>query len=310
METRANYLIIGVFVLGVLGMLLGFIYWIGNGASGSQGKNYYVIFDGSVHGLTEASPVLFNGIRFGAVRSIELVPEDTRKVRVLISVREETPVRTNSRARIAQQGLAGLVSMEITPGTPEASLLEAKANEKYPVIHADPGSGGLLSGVSDAASQTNALMMRLNEVVASNEDSLRHTIANAESFSAMLAERKDDAAAFVQELRTLTERLDKIAVKIDAAVDRVAGGGPDNPDSVVSQVQQTATSFRQLAEKLDKSVGDKSATLTSDADRSLREFELLMKDSRRLVDSLDRVVRKFEASPTGFLLGGQQSPKY
>lgn len=75
METRANYLIIGVFVLGVLGMLLGFIYWMGNDASGPQGKNYYVLFEGSVQGLTEASPVLFNGIRFGAVRSIELVPE-------------------------------------------------------------------------------------------------------------------------------------------------------------------------------------------------------------------------------------------
>lgn len=98
-----------------------------------------------------------------------------------------------------------------------------------------------------------------------------------------------------------------MSVKIDAAVDRVAG---DRPDAVVTQVQQAAISFRQLTDKLDKSVGDKSAELTAQADRSLREFELLMKDSRRLADSLDRVVRKFENSPTGFLLGGQQSPKY
>jgi len=129
METRANYLIIGVFVLGVLGLLLGFIYWMGNDASGPQGKNYFVIFDGSVQGLTEASPVLFNGIRFGAVRSIELVPEDTRKVRALITVRGDTPVRTNSRARISQQGLAGFIAMEITPGTPDAAMLQAKTNE-------------------------------------------------------------------------------------------------------------------------------------------------------------------------------------
>ncbi|MBI4724096.1 MAG: MCE family protein [Rhodomicrobium sp.] len=170
METRANYLIIGVFVLSVLGLLLGFIYWMNSDASGPQGKNYYVMFDGSVQGLTEASPVLFNGIRFGAVSSIELVPEDTRKVRVLIAVRNETPVRTNSRARISQQGLAGFVAMEITPGTPDAPMLQAKANEKYPVIHADPGAGGsLLAGVSDAAGQASALMTRLNNLVANNE---------------------------------------------------------------------------------------------------------------------------------------------
>ena len=100
METRANYLIIGVFVLGLVGLLLGFIYWMKNDASGPEGKNYYVIFDGSVQGLTDASPVFFNGIRFGAVRTLELVPEDTRKVRALITLRSETPVRTNSRASL------------------------------------------------------------------------------------------------------------------------------------------------------------------------------------------------------------------
>lgn len=310
METRANYLLIGVFVLGVLGLLLGFIYWMGKDASGSQGKNYYVLFDGSVQGLTEASPVLFNGIRSGAVRSIEIVPEDTRKVRALISVRGGTPIRANSRARISQQGLAGWIAVEITPGTPDAAMLEVKTNEKYPVIYADPGSGGMIAGLSDAAGQANVLMARLNNLVAANEDSLRHTLSNVEAFSTTLAERKDDAAAFVQELRTLTERLDKMAVKIDAAVDRVAGAASDNPDSVVSQVQQTAISFRQLAEKLDKSVGDKSAAITADAERSLRELELFLKDGRRLVDNLDHMVHKFEASPTGFLLGGQQSPKY
>src|SRR6516165_1872458 len=192
METRANYLIIGVFVLGLLGLLLGFVYWIKNDASGPEGKNYYVIFDGSVQGLTEASPVLFNGIRFGAVRTLELIPEDTRKVRALISVRSETPVRTNSRARISQQGLAGFIAMEITPGTPDAPLLQAKANEKYPVIYADPGgAGGLFAGVSDAAGQANALLARLNDLVANNQDSLRHTITNIEAFSTALAERKD-----------------------------------------------------------------------------------------------------------------------
>src|SRR5262249_11708166 len=158
-------LIIGVFVLGVLGLLLGFVYWIKNDASGPQGKNYYVIFDGSVQGLTEASPVLFNGIRFGAVSSVELLPEDTRKVRGLIAVRNETPVRVNSRARITQQGLAGYIALEITPGTPDAAMLQAKANEKYPVIAADPGAGGFMAGMSDAAGQASTLLARLNNLI-------------------------------------------------------------------------------------------------------------------------------------------------
>jgi phospholipid/cholesterol/gamma-HCH transport system substrate-binding protein len=310
METRANHLIIGVFVLGLLALLLGFVYWMNKDASGPSGKNYYVVFDGSVQGLTEASAVMFNGIRFGAVRSIELVPEDTRKVRALIAVRNDTPVRTNSHARITQQGLAGWVAMEITPGTPDTELLQAKSGEKYPTLYADPGSTGVFSGMSDAAAQANALATRLNNLIANNEDSLRRTIANLEAFTAALSERKDDVTGILKDARGLSARLNEISQKLDGAIDRLAGAASDHPESVVSQVQQAATSFRQLTEKLDKTLGDKSAALTQQADRSLREFELFMKDGRRLADSLDRVVQKVERNPTGFLLGGQQSPKY
>ncbi len=310
METRANHLIIGVFVLGLIGLLLGFVYWMKNDASGPSGKNYYVVFDGSAQGLTELSPVLFNGIRFGAVRSIELLPEDTRKVRALIAVRNDTPVRTNSHARISQQGLAGWVAMEITPGTPDAGLLQAKPGDKYPVLNADPGTSGAFAGVSDAAAQANALAIRLNNLIANNEDSLRHTISNVEAFTTVLAERKDDVSSILKDMRGLTARLNEIGQKVDGAIDRLAGAASDHPDSVVSQVQQAATSFRLLSEKLDKNLGDKSAELTQQAERSLREFELFMKDGRRLADSLDRVVQKVERNPSGFLLGGQQSPKY
>ena len=149
----------------------------------------------------------------------------------------------------------------------------------------------------------------MNGLVANNEDSLRHTIANLEAFTTTMAERKDDVAAIVQDVRVLSGRLSEISQKVDAAVDRLAGSSSEHPDSVVSQVQQAATSFRQLTEKLDKSLGDKSGQLTQQAERSLREFELFMKDSRRLADSLDRVVQKVERNPTGFLLGGQQSPE-
>ncbi|MBT3071185.1 MCE family protein [Rhodomicrobium sp. Az07] len=311
METRANYLIVGVFVLGLIAALLGFIYWMKHDADGGGGKEYHVILEGSVQGITVASPVMFNGIRYGAVRKIELVPEDTRKVRILISVRQNTPVRTNSHARISQQGLAGWVAMEITPGTPDMPMLQAKPGETIPVILADPGaSGSLFAGVSDAAGQASALAVRLNNLIANNEASLRRTIANLEAFTATVAEHRGEVGEIVKNVRDVSARLNDVTAKIDTAVDRLAGSASDHPDSVVSQVQQAAASFRQLSEKLDKTLGDRSGPITAQAERSLREFELFAKDGRRLADSLDRVVQKLDRNPTGFLLGGQQSPKY
>lgn len=311
METKANYLLIGSFVIAVIALALGFVYWMQNYASGGEGKRYYVIFDGSVQGLAEASNVLFNGIRVGSVETLEIVPEDTRKVRALIAIRETTPVRENSRARISQQGLAGLVALEITPGSPDAPWLTSKPGEIYPAIIADrSGSGSLLNGVPDAVGSAQALFARLNDLVANNEDSLRNTMRHVESVTAMLNENKDNIANIIKDASQVSARFSQMADKLEKAVDKLSLAFVDDPKSVVAQAQQAVQSFRQLAEKLDKSLGDQSGDLTRSAQRSLREFELFMKDARRLADNLDRVVQKVEKNPSGFLLGGDQTPAY
>ena len=94
METKANYLMIGGFVLGVFAFAFIFIFWMSNLAGG--GKQYYIVFNGSVGGLTTGSNVAFNGIKVGEVQSLALDPKDARKVQVLISVDSDTPIRENS----------------------------------------------------------------------------------------------------------------------------------------------------------------------------------------------------------------------
>jgi phospholipid/cholesterol/gamma-HCH transport system substrate-binding protein len=311
METKANHIIIGAFVIAVIGLAFGFVYWMKNSANGGGGKAYHVIFDGSVQGLAEASSVLFNGIRVGAVDALEILPEDTRKVRALITVRDATPVRSNSRARISQQGLAGLVALEITPGTPDAPPLTARNGEALPVIYADPGGGGAgLSGLGDAIGSAQALLARLNDLVANNEDTIRRTLKNVESVTAVLDENKDSIASLIREVQAAAARVNALAGKLETSVEKLTDAVVDGDQSFVAQAQQAAISFRKLADKLDKTIGDQADGLTRSAQRSLREFELFMKDARRLADNIDRVVQKVEKDPAGFLLGGSQTPEY
>ena len=92
-------------------------------------------------GLTTGSSVGFNGIKVGEVQSFALDPEDARKVQVLVSVRDDTPVRENSRASIQSMGLTGGSGIQITPGTPDAPFLVATAENPVPAINADRGVG-------------------------------------------------------------------------------------------------------------------------------------------------------------------------
>jgi phospholipid/cholesterol/gamma-HCH transport system substrate-binding protein len=308
METKANHLVIGGFVLLMVGAAFAFVYWIENFMNGGSSRQYHVVFNGSVQGLAEAGGVLFNGLRVGSVKSLAIMPEDTRKVRAVIAVAEDTPVRENSRARISQQGLAGWVALEITPGTPDSPILQAKAGEALPVIEADLGGAGgsVMSAVPEALGNANALFSRLNEMVASNQDLVHRTAKNIESFTGMLDQNKDDISAIIKDARGLSSRFTSLADKLEGAVDQVTGG--DN--SVVAQAQAAATSFRKLAEKLDKTLGDQADGLTQQAKRSLREFESFMRDGRRMADSLDRVLQKVENNPSSIIFGGSQVPEY
>jgi phospholipid/cholesterol/gamma-HCH transport system substrate-binding protein len=273
METKANYLMIGGFVLGVIVLAFVFIFWMTNLAGG--GKHYYIVFNGSVAGLTSGASVSFNGIKMGEVQSLALDPEDGRKVQVLISVSKNTPIRQNSRANIQSLGLTGGSGIQISAGTPDSPFLVATSETPIPVIQADPGLGqGLFDAAPAVMNNANALLTRLNDLVAENQESIHKTVTNIESVTTMLDQRKDE---------------------ISQAIDNFRAG---------------SESFKNLSGKLEVSLGDNVDGLTKTAKDGLTEFGNFMREGRRTAVTLNRILEKFEADPKGFLLGGNQVPEY
>ncbi len=310
METKANHLLIGGFVLGILLLGFGFVYWMQN-LSGGRHATYAIVFQGSVAGLTTASQVLFNGVKVGEVSSMAIDEVDSRNVRVLVSLVATTPVRTNSHASIAQQGLTGASAIQLTAGTPDAPLLSAAEGEDYPVIKADrAAAGSLLSAAPEALGNANALFARLNDLVANNEDSIHRTVTNLESVSTVLDNRKEDLDAVIRDAHALTDRFNRIADKLDKAVDDLSGFVSTDGESFLAKAQEAAESFRALAEKLDRSVGDSADGISRFAKTGLQEFELFVRDGRRAAQNLDRVLERLEQDPKSFLLGGSEVPEY
>jgi phospholipid/cholesterol/gamma-HCH transport system substrate-binding protein len=135
-------------------------------------------------------------------------------------------------------------------------------------------------------------------------------VENVETFTATLSDHREDIGVIVSNTRDVSERVSRMATKLETTIDKFSKYVADDEDSVVAEAQQAAQSFRQLAEKLDRSLGDRADELTISAERGIRQFELFMRDGRRLADSLDRVVRKLEENPQQMLLGGSQVPEY
>ncbi len=273
METKANYLMIGGFVLGVVAFAFLFVFWMSNVAGG--GKQYYIVFDGSVAGLTTGSNVGFNGIEVGEVQSLQLDPADGRKVQVLISVDPDTPIRANSHANMQSLGLTGGTGIQISAGSPDLPYLVATAENPIPLIPADKGGGqGLFDAAPAVMNNANALLLRLNDVVAENQDSIRKSLANIESVTTMLEQRKDELG------QTITD------------------------------VHEAAQSFKDLSGKLQVSLGENLDGLVRTSKDSMQEFGNFMREGRRAAATMNRVMEKFEANPRSFLLGGSQVPEY
>jgi phospholipid/cholesterol/gamma-HCH transport system substrate-binding protein len=268
METKANYLMIGGFVLGALAFAFIFIFWITNFASG--GKRYLIVFEGSVSGLTSGSSVSFNGIKIGEVQTFALDPTDGRKVQVVVGVHEDTPVREDSRAKIQSLGLTGGKGVEISPGTPDSPLLVATAEDPIPTIKAAPGAtGGLFDAAPAALDSANAFIQRLNDLVAANEAAVNSTMTNVNEFTAMLNSKDEEIS------QTITE------------------------------LNEGAKAFSELGGKLDNNVD----VLTQQAKQGMQDFSAAMQEARRAAVTLNRILEKFERSPTGFLLRGGTPPE-
>jgi phospholipid/cholesterol/gamma-HCH transport system substrate-binding protein len=267
METRANYLMIGAFVLGALAFAFIFIFWITNFAGG--GKRYLIVFNNSVAGLTSGSSVGFNGIKVGEVQSFALDPEDDRKVQVFISVRDETPVREDSVAKIQSMGLTGGSAIQISPGTPSAPLLVATDEDPVPRIKAARGAGqGLFDAAPDALNSANAFIQRLDELVAKNEQAISDTMTNVDEFTTMLKNKDQEISQMISEFNKGAKTFSELGTKIDGNVD----------------------------------------SLALEAKQGLQNFSAAMQEARRAAVTLNRILEKFEKSPTGFLLRGGEPP--
>ena len=112
MERKANYAAVGTFVLLVIGLAFGFVYWYSEGRDRRNYERYEIYFTGSVSGLSEGSSVRYLGVVVGRVARIGIDPRDPGRVRVVADVGESTPVTADTVARLTLQGVTGLLFVD------------------------------------------------------------------------------------------------------------------------------------------------------------------------------------------------------
>lgn len=134
METRANYTIVGAFMVFFLIAMVTFILWVTRSDFSRNTTEYNVYFSKSVTGLKEGGTVLYRGVPIGAVKSIALDPKNVERIKVTILIKGNVPIKEDAFASLETQGITGVAYIQLSGGTSQAPLLQPKPGKYRAVI--------------------------------------------------------------------------------------------------------------------------------------------------------------------------------
>src|SRR5262245_10570044 len=203
METKANYVLIGFFTLGVLAAGFGFVHWFRSIGKATTSASYHVVFQGPVGGLRTGAAVLFNGMRVGEVSDLQLNRHDPKQVIATIKVDANTPVRNDTVVGLDFQGLTGIANISLRGGDPTAAALP-EGPDGMAVLTAD------VSATQDIGTAVREVLRKLDVFISDNQTSLHTSIVNIEQFTEALKKN-------TKSLDSIMSNADKVMASADRA---------------------------------------------------------------------------------------------
>lgn len=280
-----THLRVGLMLLASLGLAVALVLFLSRNRV-SDGLRFETYFSETVQGMDVGSPVRFRGVRLGQVTEMMLAsaayPESAGSVQDrhnrLVVVRfvvdpkalgriPETgaAVRAGLRARLAAQGITGLVYIELdfVADVERARPMEVTWQPALPVI---PSAPSTISQVKDAAEEIAAKLRDVDLVRLANSlqgllDDARSQIGGGE-----LRETLSEAALLLKTLR----------------------GGAESADipGLVNELRETVTALRNLAG------GQQSKDLIAATTKSAERLSEAVTRLPALISSLETAVRR------------------
>lgn len=298
METKANYILIGVFTLAVSLFLLLFALWAAKYSSEKSWREYAVIFNEPVTGLSEGSSVQYNGISVGTVETLRLAPDDPRRVLARLRLQADAPVKADTRAKISMTSLTGSPIIQLTGGSPGSPALADVDQREIPVIQTEASA---LQNIADTA---NRMVTRLDRLL--SEDNVKrvaNTLENLEAMTGSIADQREDLRAVIVNAREASEQLSKTMASTNQIVADVDRELVDKLPALVGKLDTTLTKLDAAAGSADGILNENRAAISSFTNDGLGQIGPTLSELRLLVRDLRRISDRLDGGPAGYLLG-------
>lgn len=311
METRAHHVLIGFFTLATVAAALLFALWMSYASGQRDYQPYRILFERSVSGLSIGSTVQYNGIEVGDVTELTLDPDDPRQVVANIRVYEDTPIKTDTRAKLAFASITGSMSVQLYGGTPESQRLIDQTDADAPFIQSDPSPiATLFDEGEDMIENINAILKSVNDLFDDNNREQAGTILNnIARITEMIANQQsaldENMALFSDVSRQATTTLESIDALSQEATQLLREDGRLVMQSAADASRDVASAAQRVEQLVETNAGAIEGSL-----QGAQDIAPALSSLRSTLNTLDRITRQLEDSPTDFLLGRDQIQEF
>ena len=293
MDRNTNYVVVGAFVLLVIGMAVSFIYWYTDQKDKRTYQRYEIYYDGTVSGLTAGSPVRYLGVDVGKVARIMLDPKNRKRVEVIADIEEAAPIDTRTLALLSLQGVTGLLFIDLEEDPKATSNGPLPMGERYPVIRSAPSDLDLfLRSLPALANHAIDLVDHMDQVFSEE---------NVKNFKAVLANTRvasDKAPVLVHEIEDLVANLRHTSDQVDtAAADFDAVTNDADIKTSLANIRRISDSLASASDRLNQFVTQNEPALSRFAGQGLPELERLLHESRAAVRDIRDLSRSLQQNP-------------
>ncbi len=313
MNNKTNYTIVGLFVIAGFVAIGIFFLWLAKPSDEEEMKKYTIYFNESVLGLNLNSPVKYRGIDVGKVVYLGINPKNSTQVKVIISVKKDTPIKTTTAAKLTSQGITGLSYINLLLGDQNAPLLtKAPKGEEYPVIKSIPSFfesfqtsfGNFYNKVTKTLDHVDELLDK------GNQQKLSRLLDESGEFFARLNKTLSDETIqnfhdTMQYLKVTSQELEKTIPKVQTLVESTKVW----EDQIAKSLDTITNSYLEMQKTMD-AIGDSvrrgDFNIRAITDDFMPSLNSSLSSLNRLLIKLDEVLDKYEKSPRSMILKEQE----
>ncbi len=211
MESKTNYFIVGLTVLILATGLLAAGLWLSIGFNKKKYNTYTVYMREAISGLSEDSPVKYNGVKVGFISQIQLHDQDPQQVKLQIKVEEGAPITASTTASLIAQGITGATYLGLSNSSSTLLPIQKTPGEAYPAIPYKPSFFYLLEkNVTKVTDGMNRVFDK------ENTQHIKNMLTSLEKISAMIEKNNNNLNKSLKDLPLLINEIKNSARQFNA----------------------------------------------------------------------------------------------